>query len=134
MNAGIFLVQAVHEIAIATECAIAAKASEEPDSDPLPYRPALNARANGVYTSNDLMPRNAREIDREKRLYGRGVRMADTTCLDSDTHLTRTRITQVAFLTSENFPGPESSMALYVVFMEAFAFELTVEGWTAWLQ
>src|ERR1700677_3726668 len=42
MNAGIFLVPTVHEIAIAAELAIAAKAPEEPDAHALPNRPALD--------------------------------------------------------------------------------------------
>src|SRR5262245_62907751 len=42
MNAGIFLVPAVHEIAPAAEFAIAARAPEEPNAHALPNRPALD--------------------------------------------------------------------------------------------
>src|SRR5215831_20114242 len=43
MNAGIFLVPAVHEIAFAAELAIAARAAEKPDPNALTDRPALDA-------------------------------------------------------------------------------------------
>src|SRR5215469_1757003 len=45
MNAGVFLVTAVHEIAAATELAVAARSAEKPDTDALTDRPALDSGA-----------------------------------------------------------------------------------------
>jgi hypothetical protein len=42
LNAGIFLVPAVHEIAIAAELAIAARPAEKSDTHALTDNPALN--------------------------------------------------------------------------------------------
>jgi len=42
MDAGIFLVPAIHEIAITAEFAIAAVAAEKPDTNPLTDCPTLD--------------------------------------------------------------------------------------------
>jgi hypothetical protein len=42
MNAGIFLVPAVHEVAAAAEFAIAAVTAEKPDANPLTNCPTLD--------------------------------------------------------------------------------------------
>jgi hypothetical protein len=53
MNAGIFLVPAVHEIAIAAELAIAARAAEKPDTHALTDRPALDTGTKRIDPPDD---------------------------------------------------------------------------------
>ena len=48
MNAGIFLVTAVDEIAVATELAVAARPAEKPDTHALTDHPALDTRAKPI--------------------------------------------------------------------------------------
>ena len=50
MDARVSLVTTVHEIAISTEFAITARASQEADTDTLTNLPALDARANLLTT------------------------------------------------------------------------------------
>ena len=64
MNAGIFLVPTVHEIAVAAELAIAARAREEPDAHALPNRPALDTGTNRVDPPDELVAWDAGPIDR----------------------------------------------------------------------
>src|SRR6516165_6485384 len=62
MNAGIFLVPAVHEIAISKKLAISAGAAEKPHPDALTDFPTLHARTDSIDSSDDLMARDARPI------------------------------------------------------------------------
>jgi hypothetical protein len=73
MNAGIFLVTAVHEIAIPAELAITARASEEPDAHALTDRPALDTGTERVDPPDELVAWDARPIDRELALYCAGI-------------------------------------------------------------
>jgi hypothetical protein len=66
MNAREFLVTTIHEIAISTEFAITARASEEADTDTLTNCPALDARAKGIDSPNHFVPRDARPVDWEE--------------------------------------------------------------------
>jgi len=66
MNAGIFLVPAVHEIAVPAELAIATRAAKEPDPHTLTDRPALNAETKGIDTPDHFMAGHARPVDREQ--------------------------------------------------------------------
>src|SRR5262249_48785725 len=54
MNTGIFLVPTVHEIATATELAIAARTAEKSDTHALPNRPALDSGTNRLNPPNEL--------------------------------------------------------------------------------
>src|SRR6516165_2838080 len=81
MNARIFLVPAVHEIAFAAELAIAATAAEKPDPNALTDRPALDAGTKRIDAADDLMTRDPRPIDRKQALHCTGIRMADPTRL-----------------------------------------------------
>ncbi len=92
MNAGVSLITAILEIAIAAEFAIATRACKKSDSDPLTDRPALDTGTKSVDTPNDLMPRNAREIDRKEPFHSGRIRMAAPTRLDSDPQVARTGI------------------------------------------
>jgi hypothetical protein len=92
MNAGVFLVSAVHEITIAAELAITARASEEADTDPLTNCPALHARAKGIDPPDHFVPRDARKADWKGGFHRAGIRVADTARLDTNAYLTRTRI------------------------------------------
>src|SRR6516164_8994475 len=91
MNAAIFLVPAVHEIAIAAELAIAARAAEKPDPNALTDHPALDSLTKRVDVADDLMAWDARPIDRKQALHCAGIRMADPTRLDADPHLAGSR-------------------------------------------
>ena len=87
MNAGIFLVPAVHEIAVAAELAIAARPAEKPDTHALTDHPALNARTKRIDPPDDLMAWDARPFDRKQSFHCAGIRVADPTRLDADPHL-----------------------------------------------
>src|SRR5262249_46576788 len=89
MNAGKFLVPAVHEIAMAAELAIAARAPEEPHAHALPNRPALDTETKRVDAPDEFVAWDARPIDRELALYRAGIRMTYPTCLDTNPDLTR---------------------------------------------
>src|SRR5499427_3311641 len=94
MDAREFLVTTVHEIAISTEFAITARASEEADTDTLTNRPALHARAKGVDPPDHFVPRDARPADWKGGFHRTGIRVADTARLDANAHLTKARIDQ----------------------------------------
>src|SRR5215813_9783161 len=89
MNAGIFLVPTVHEIAIAAEVAIAARTAEKSDTDALPNRPALDTGTKRIDPPNELVAWDARPINGELALYRAGIRVADPTRLDPNPDLTR---------------------------------------------
>src|SRR6516162_7706921 len=91
MNATIFLVPAVHEIAAAAELAIAAGAAEKPNPNALTDCPALDAGTKRIDAADDLMAWDARPIDRKQALHCAGIRMADPTRLDADPHLAGSR-------------------------------------------
>src|SRR5262249_57330860 len=57
MNAGIFLVPPVHEIAIASEVALAARTAEKSDAHALPNRPALASGPNRIDPPYELVAR-----------------------------------------------------------------------------
>src|SRR5262249_17539376 len=94
MNAGKFLVPAVHEIAVAAEVAITAGAAKKPDSHAVAHRPALNTSADGIYPSDDFMARDARPVDGKGPLDGASVGVANATSLHPNPHVTRIGINQ----------------------------------------
>jgi hypothetical protein len=94
MNAGIFLVPAVHEIAAAAEFAITAGTAKKPDSRALTHGPALNTSADGIYPSDDFMARDARPVDGKGPLDRASVGVANATGLHPNPHLTGTGINQ----------------------------------------
>ena len=87
MNAGIFLVTAVHYIATAVEIAIAASAAEKPDTHALTDRPALDTRTKRIDPPDELMAWNARPIDRKQAFDRAGIRVADSTRFDAEADL-----------------------------------------------
>src|SRR5262249_6356441 len=89
MNAGIFLVPTVHEIAMAAEVAIAASTAEESDTHALPNRPALDTGTKRIDPPNELVAWDARPINGELALYRAGIRAADPTRLDPTRDLSR---------------------------------------------
>ena len=93
MNAGIFLVPAVHEIAIAAELAIAARAAEKPDPHALTDRPALDTGTKRIDPADDFMAWDARPIDRKQAFHRAGIRVADPTRLDANAYLSRSCFT-----------------------------------------
>jgi hypothetical protein len=60
VDAGLFLIPAVHEVAAAAEPTIAAEAAEKPDTDPLPHCPTLNAWTERIDATDDLVARDTR--------------------------------------------------------------------------
>src|SRR6516165_7187072 len=90
-NAGKFLVPAVHEIAIATELAIAARPAEKPNPNALTDGPALDTGTKRIDPADDLMAWDARPFDRKNSFHCAGIRMADPTRLDADPHLAGSR-------------------------------------------
>src|SRR5215469_9166363 len=89
MNAGIFLVTAVDEIAVATELAIAAGPAEKPDTHALTDHPALNTGAKRIDPPDDLMAWDARPFDWKQSFHCAGIRVAYPTRLDTDAHFAR---------------------------------------------
>ena len=87
MNAGIFLVLAVHEIAIAAELAIATRATEKANTHPLTDRPALNTGTKGIDSPDDFMARDARPTNRGRFLPPCRIRMADPAGLDANANV-----------------------------------------------
>src|SRR5262245_17975912 len=92
MNAREFLVTTVHEIAISTEFAMTARASEEADTDALTNRPALYARAQGIDPPDNFVPGDARPADWKGGFHRAGIRVADTARFHANTHLTGARV------------------------------------------
>jgi hypothetical protein len=70
MNAAIFLVLAVHEIAISTKLTISAGAAEKPDTYALTYRPPLDTGTESIDPSHSFMAWDARPIDGKQAIYG----------------------------------------------------------------
>src|SRR5215471_2629406 len=83
MNAGEFLIAAVHQLAAAAKFAIAAEASEEPDAHALPDDPALYMGAERVDSTDGFMAGHPRPVDWKLTLHGTGVRMAHAASLDA---------------------------------------------------
>jgi hypothetical protein len=92
MNSGIFLVPAVHEIAVAAELAIAAIPAEKPDPHPLTDHPALDTGTKRIDPPDDLMAWDARPFDWKQSFHRAGIRVADPTRLDANPNLARTRL------------------------------------------
>jgi hypothetical protein len=69
MNAAIFLVLAVHEIAISTKLAISAGAAEKPDTYTLTYRPSLDTGTKSIDPSHNFMAWDPRPIDGKQAFY-----------------------------------------------------------------
>src|SRR5262249_36641821 len=97
MNAAIFLVLAVHEIAISTKLAITAGAAEKPDANTLTYRPSLHTGTKSIDPSDNFMPWDSRPIDGKQAFYRSRIRMADPARLDSNTYLIGTGIAKWLF-------------------------------------
>src|SRR5262245_18834734 len=94
MDARVFLVLAVHEIAVAAELAIAARATEKPDTYTLTNVPTSHARADSIDAPNHFMAGYTRPINRKQGFHSTGIGMANPASLDANTHLTGARIDQ----------------------------------------
>ena len=92
MNAGVFLVPAIHEIAVAAELAIATEAGEKPNAHALTRRPTSDTRTRRIDPPNDFMPWDARPIDRKQGFHCSGIGVENPTRLDANAHLTGTGI------------------------------------------
>src|SRR5215471_338813 len=97
MNAGVFLVTAVDEIAVATKLAIAAGPAEKPNTHALTDHPALDTGTKRIDPPDDLMAWDARPFDWKQSLHCAGIRVADPARLDADAHLARSRSLQRLF-------------------------------------
>ena len=87
MNAGIFLVPAVHEIAAAAEFAITTRPAKKPDPHPLTDSPALDARTKGIDAPNHFMAWDTWPVDRERAFHRAGIRVANPTRLYANAYL-----------------------------------------------
>src|SRR5262249_9761768 len=87
MNAGIFLVPAVHEIGVAAELAIAARAAEKPDPYALTDRPAPDTGTERIDAPDDFMARDARPIDWKESFNRACIRGAAPATLDSKAYI-----------------------------------------------
>src|SRR5262249_8507411 len=94
MNARVFLVLAVHEIAVAAELAIAARATEEADTYTLTNVPTSHAGADCVDPPDNFMAWDTRPINRKQGFHSTGIGMANPARLHANTHLTGARIDQ----------------------------------------
>jgi hypothetical protein len=87
MNAGIFLVPAVHEIAAAAEFAITTRAAKKPDPHPLIDSPALDAGTKGIDAPDHFMAWETRPVDRERAFHRAGIGVANPTGLYANAYL-----------------------------------------------
>ena len=91
VNAGVFLILAVHEITTTAKRAVAARAAKKSNTDPLTDGPTLDAGTQLVDSPNDLMAGDARPINRKESFHRAGIRVADSARLDADAHLAGSR-------------------------------------------
>src|ERR1700745_4148723 len=90
MNAGVFLVPAVHEVAAAAELAVAAVAAEKSDTHALTDRPTLDTVAKRIDPAHGLVSGDARVGDTgEDSVDCRRIRVADATGLNANPDLPR---------------------------------------------
>src|SRR5277367_3275258 len=94
MNASKPLISTVDEIATAAKAAITAGAAEETDAHTLSDCPALNTGADGIYASDHFVVWEARPGDGKEALGRASVRVANSTSLHANPHLTVTGINQ----------------------------------------
>src|SRR5262249_46285399 len=87
MNARVFLVATVHEIAISTEFAITTRPSEKADTRSLTDRPALDPGAKRVDSPDHFMPWHARPANWKDAFHRARIRVAYSACLDAHAHL-----------------------------------------------
>jgi hypothetical protein len=92
MDAGKFLIPAVHQIAVSAELAIATGAGEKPNAHTLTKRPTSDTRTKRIDPPDDFMPWDARPIDRKQGFHCGGIGVTDPTRLDPNAHLTGTGI------------------------------------------
>jgi hypothetical protein len=92
MNAGVFLVSAIHEITVAAELAIATRAAKKPDPHAPADRPALNPGTKRVDPPDHFMAWDTRPIDRKQAFHRAGIRVADPTRLDANAYLVGTGV------------------------------------------
>jgi hypothetical protein len=93
MNAGKFLVLAVHEIAIAAEFAIAAVAAEKPDTNSLTDCPTLDTQTKCIDAPDNLVARDTRISNTgENSIDCCGIRMADAARLNTNAYLIGTGV------------------------------------------
>lgn len=104
MNAGEPLVSAIDEIAIATKFAITTRAAEKTDAYAVADGPAVNPVAHGIYASDNFVAGDPRKIDGKECVDRARVRVANATCLHTNSDLTRTGISQ-RFRYNREFSG-----------------------------
>jgi hypothetical protein len=92
MNPSELLVPAVHEVAAAAELAVTAGAAEKPDTHALTDRPALNTRAKSIEPADDLVPGDARPLNRKQSVYSPCVGVANAARLYADSDVSGRRI------------------------------------------
>src|SRR5262249_52931489 len=94
LDARIFLILAMNEVACTASRAVPARAGQEANPDPLIHRPTLDPLTQRVDPADHLMARYTRPGDREHAGDRRGVAMTDPTSLDTDADIAGWRFAQ----------------------------------------
>src|SRR5215469_5128745 len=94
LDARIFLVLAMNEVAPTASRAVPARAGQEPNPDPLIHRPTLDPLTQRVDPADHLMAGYTRPGDRERAGDRPGVAVTDPTSLDTDADIAWRRFAQ----------------------------------------
>jgi hypothetical protein len=94
MNAGVFLILAMHKVTTAAKRTVAARAAKKSNTYPLTDGPTLDPGTQLVDSPNGLMARDARPIDRKQAFHCARIRVTDSARLDADAHLAGSRSLQ----------------------------------------
>ena len=97
VNAGVFLISTIYEIAIAAGFTVAAASSKESNTDAIANCPPLDAFAKFVDDTNGFMSRDPRPGNGKSSLNSSRIRMTNTAGLDPDAHETCWRVEQWLF-------------------------------------
>ena len=94
LDARVFLILAMNEIACTASRAVPARAGQEANPDPLTHDPTLDPLTQRVDPADHLMAGYTRPGDREHAGDRRGVAMTDPTSLDTDADIAGRRFAQ----------------------------------------
>ena len=92
LNARVFLILAVDEVATSALFAVTATAGEEPDTHALAHTPTFDALAKGINHPDGLVARHPWPLDREYAVDRRSVRMTDAARLHANSHVAGARV------------------------------------------
>jgi len=104
VDAGIFLVSTIHEIATAAAYTVAATSTKDAYADTVAKRSSFDILSKLINYTHNFMSWYARPVDRKRTFDSPGVRMANATGLNLDTHETHWRLDQ-GFCVSSSLSG-----------------------------